>query len=136
MELVANWLSRKFSFEALWGLLSPWDAECGERRVTLAVRCTGAQLPPALLLMGVRWDVASPIRPRHVDALLLTRGVHVEHSTIHRWVVTDRQQREEALHRRQRPGWPSWRRDETDPSDAGPTPVSSFHLITRACRYG
>ena len=41
------------------------------------------------------------------------RGVHVDHSTINRWVVKYSPQLEEAFHRRKRPVWLSWRMDET-----------------------
>jgi putative transposase len=41
------------------------------------------------------------------------RGVHVDHSTINRWVIKYSPQLEEAFHRRKRPVWVSWRRDET-----------------------
>ena len=44
---------------------------------------------------------------------MLERGVHVDHSTINRWVVTYSPLLEEAFHRRKRPVWISWRRDET-----------------------
>jgi transposase-like protein len=44
---------------------------------------------------------------------MLERGVHVEHSTINRWVIQYSPQREEAFHRRKRPVWVSWRLDET-----------------------
>ena len=41
------------------------------------------------------------------------RGVHVDHSTINRWVIKYSPQLEEAFHRRKRPVWISWRMDET-----------------------
>jgi len=41
------------------------------------------------------------------------RGVDVDHSTINRWVIKYSPQLEEALHRRKRPVWVSWRMDET-----------------------
>jgi putative transposase len=44
---------------------------------------------------------------------LLKRGVHVDHSTINRWVVKYSPLLEEAFHRRKRPVWVSWRMDET-----------------------
>src|SRR5262245_13997743 len=73
----------------------------------------GAHLPPDIMLMGVRWDVAYPLRPRHVEAVLRARGVHVDHSTINRSVGTSSPLLAAALHRRQRPVWVSWRMDET-----------------------
>jgi transposase-like protein len=44
---------------------------------------------------------------------MLERGVHVDHSTINRWVVKYSPQLEEAFHRRKRSVWVSWRMDET-----------------------
>jgi putative transposase len=44
---------------------------------------------------------------------MLERGVHVDHSTINRWVVKYSPLLEEAFHRRKRPVWVSWRMDET-----------------------
>ena len=75
--------------------------------------CKGAHCPPDILLMGVRWSLAYPLRYRHVDALLEARGVPVAHATIQRWVVKYSPQLEEAFHRRKRPVWVSWRMDET-----------------------
>ena len=37
--------------------------------------------------MGVRWYVAYPLSTRHVEELMLERGVHVDHLTINRWVI-------------------------------------------------
>ena len=39
--------------------------------------------------------------------------MHVDHSTINRWVIKYSPQLEEAFHRRKRPVWVSWRMDET-----------------------
>jgi len=39
--------------------------------------------------------------------------VHVDHSTVHRWVIHYRPHLEKALPRRKRPVWVRWRRDET-----------------------
>jgi putative transposase len=50
---------------------------------------------------------------RHVEELMLERGVHVDHSTINRWVVNYSPPLEEAFHRRKRPVWIIWRMDET-----------------------
>ena len=54
-----------------------------------------------------------PLSTRHVEELMLERGVHVDHSTINRWVVKYSPPLEEAFHRRKRPVWISWRMDET-----------------------
>jgi putative transposase len=83
------------------------------RRETRAISFTGAHFPPDIILMDVRWYIAYPLSTRHVDELLLERGVPVDHSTINRWVVKYSPQLEEACHRRKRAVWVSWRRDET-----------------------
>jgi putative transposase len=79
----------------------------------MAISFKGAHFPPEIMLMGVRWYVAYPLSTRHVEELMLERGVHVDHSTINRWVVKYSPQLEEAFHRRKRPVWVSWRMDET-----------------------
>src|SRR5712692_3513061 len=79
----------------------------------MAVSFKGAHFPPDVILMGVRWYVAYPLSTRHVEELMLERGVHVDHSTINRWVIKYSPQLEEAFHRRKRPVWVSWRMDET-----------------------
>src|SRR6267143_5576944 len=82
-------------------------------RATMAINCKGAHCPPDIILMGIRWYVAYPLSPRHVEELMEERGVEVDHSTIHRWVSKYSPQLEEAFHRRKRPVWVSWRMDET-----------------------
>jgi len=79
----------------------------------MAISFKGAHFPQDMILMGVRRDVASPLSTRHVEELMLERGVHVDHSPINRWVVKHSPQLEEAFHRRKRPVWGSWRMDET-----------------------
>jgi len=79
----------------------------------MAMSFTGAQVPPAMMLTGVRWSVAYPWSTRPVDERMRERGVQVDHSTINRWVITYSPQLAEAFHRRMRPVWVSWRMDET-----------------------
>jgi putative transposase len=79
----------------------------------MAVSFKGAHLPQEIILTGIRWYVAYPLSPRHVEALRLERGVHVDHATINWWVIKYSPQLEEAFHRRKRPVWVSWRMDET-----------------------
>src|SRR5262245_31159049 len=83
-------------------------------RATMAVSFKGAHCPQEIMLPGVRWSVASLLNTRQVEELLRARGVHVAHSTVNRWVITDSPRLAEAFHHRQRPGWISWRMDETD----------------------
>ena len=79
----------------------------------MAISLKGAHFPADIILMGVRWYVAYPLSTRHVEELMLERGVHVDHSTINRWVVKYSPLLEDAFHRRKRPVWISWRMDET-----------------------
>jgi putative transposase len=79
----------------------------------MAVSFKGAHVPQDIILTGVRWYVPSPLSTRHVEELMLERGVHVDHSTINRWVIKYSPPLEEAFHRRKRPIWVSWRMDET-----------------------
>jgi putative transposase len=81
--------------------------------MTMAISFKGAHFPPEVILMGVRWYVAYPLSTRHVEEFMLERGVHVDHSTVSRWVTKDSPPLEEAFHRRKRPVWISWRMDET-----------------------
>ena len=79
----------------------------------MAISFKGAHFPQDIILMGVRWYLAYPLSYRHVEELMEERGVPVDHATIQRWVVKYSPQLEEALHRRKRPVWVSWRMDET-----------------------
>jgi putative transposase len=79
----------------------------------MTVSFKGAHFPQDIILTGVRWYVAYPLSTRHVEELMLERGVHVDHSTINRWVIKYSPRLEEAFHRRKRPVWVSWRLDET-----------------------
>jgi len=79
----------------------------------MAVSFKGAHFPQEIILPCVRWYVAYPLSARHIEELMLERGVHVDHSTVNRWVIKYSPQLEEAFHRRKRPVWVSWRMDET-----------------------
>src|SRR5438270_5995659 len=80
---------------------------------TMAISFKGANFPPDIMLMGVRWYLAYPLSYRHVEELLEERGVPIDHATIQRWVVKYSPLLEAAFHRRKRPVWVSWRMDET-----------------------
>jgi len=95
-------------------MISLHDQRDNMRERDMAISFKGAHFPPEVMLMGVRWYVAYPLSTRQVEELLEERGVHVDHSTINRWVIKDSPQLEEAFHRRKRPVWVSWRLDETD----------------------
>jgi putative transposase len=79
----------------------------------MAVSFQGAHFPQDIILTAVRWYVAYPLSTRHVEELMRERGVHVDHSTGNRWVITYSPQLEDTFHRRKRPVRGSWRMDET-----------------------
>jgi putative transposase len=86
----------------------------------MAVSFKGAHFPQDIILTGVRWYIAYPLSTRHVEELMLERGVHVDHSTVNRWVIKYSPQLEEAFHHRKRPARLSWRLDETIYQGQGP----------------
>jgi putative transposase len=71
----------------------------------MAVNFKGAHVPTEVLLMGVRWDVASPLSMRHVEERMEARGGKVDHATITRWVITYSSPLTAAFHRQKRPVW-------------------------------
>ena len=79
----------------------------------MAVSFKGAHFPQEIILPYVRWYVAYPLSTRHIEELMLERGVHVDDSTVNRCVIKYSPPLEEAFHRRKRPVWVSWRMDET-----------------------
>ena len=79
----------------------------------MALSLQGAHCPQDVMLLGVRWSVAYPLRTRHVEALMAERGVEVDPATINRGGIKDSPQLEKAFHRRKRPVGVSWRMDET-----------------------
>jgi putative transposase len=73
----------------------------------------GAHVAKDIILTCIRWYVAYPLSYRQLEELMQERGVAVDHTTINRWVLEYRPQREAAFHRRKQPVWRSWRMDET-----------------------
>src|SRR5262249_5322646 len=127
-----EWVCQELRSEGKKALLLVWDNAvlsqvfvCGDlwyglslgpmlpRRRRMAISFKGAHFPKDIILTGVRWYLAYPRSTRHVEELMLERGVHVDHSTINRWVIKYSPQLEEAFHRRKQPVWVSWRMDET-----------------------
>ena len=40
-----------------------------------------------IMMMSMRWYLSYALSYRHVEELLLERGVSIDHSTVQRWVV-------------------------------------------------
>src|SRR5262245_23086478 len=94
-------------------MISLGDRGATRGRKPMPVSFKGAHFPREIILTCVRWYVAYPLSTRHVEELMEERGVHVDHSTVNRWVIKYSPQLEEAFHRRKRPVERSWRMDET-----------------------
>ncbi|QGP57149.1 Integrase core domain protein (plasmid) [Piscirickettsia salmonis] len=65
-------------------------------------------------MMAIRWYIAYTLSYRDIEELMAERGIQVDHSTIHRWVVEYTPQLEGRFKKRykRQPG-ASWRLDET-----------------------
>jgi putative transposase len=75
-------------------------------------------IPLDTMLLCVRWYVAYPLSLRNLEEMMRERGLFVDHSTIHRWVMKLIPVLEEAFRKRKRKRGigavgKSWRLDET-----------------------
>jgi putative transposase len=43
--------------------------------------------PLKVMLVCVRWYAAYPLSLRHIEEMMIERGVFVDHSTVHRWAL-------------------------------------------------
>ena len=69
--------------------------------------------PLDVILVCVRWYVAYSLSLRNLEEMMAERGVDVDHSTVHRWVIKLVPLFEKAFRRYKRPVGKSWRMDET-----------------------
>ncbi|AKK25004.1 IS6 family transposase [Pandoraea oxalativorans] len=69
--------------------------------------------PLEVMLQCVRWYVAYSLSSRDLEEMMADRGVAVDHSTIHRWVIKLLPVFEKAIRRRLRSVGDNWRMDET-----------------------
>jgi putative transposase len=61
----------------------------------------------------VRWYVAYSLSLRNLEEMMAERGIEVDHSSVHRWVIKLVPLFEKAFRRHKRPVGKSWRMDET-----------------------
>ncbi len=73
----------------------------------------GSHFEKEIILWGVRWYVAYPLSYRQLEEMMEERGVSVDHSTLHRWVLKYAPELEKQFRHRKRPVGTSWRMDET-----------------------
>ena len=69
--------------------------------------------PLDVILQSVRWYVAYSLSLRDLEEMLAERGMDVDHSTVHRWVMKLVPLLEKAFRKHKRPVGRSWRMDET-----------------------
>lgn len=69
--------------------------------------------PLDVILLCVRWYVAYSLSLRNLEEIMEERGVDVDHSTVHRWVIKLVPLFEKAFRHHKRPVGKSWRMDET-----------------------
>ena len=66
-----------------------------------------------IIIMAVRWYLAYSLSYRQVEELLAERGIFVDHSTIHRWVVEYSPKLLKKFHKCKKKIHKSWRMNET-----------------------
>jgi putative transposase len=69
--------------------------------------------PLDVILLCVRWYVAYSLSLRNLEEMMAERGIEVDHSSVHRWVIKLLPVFEKAFRNRKRPVGKSWRVDET-----------------------
>src|ERR1700732_3161645 len=66
-----------------------------------------------VIVLCVRWYVAYSLSLRNLEEMMAERGIEVDHSSVHRWVIKLVPLFEKAFRRHKRPVGKSWRMDET-----------------------
>jgi putative transposase len=69
--------------------------------------------PLEVILLCVRWYVAYSLSLRNLEEMMAERGIGVDHSTVHRWVIKVVPLFEKTFRKLKRPVGKSWRVDET-----------------------
>src|SRR6202162_5238858 len=69
--------------------------------------------PLDVMLLCVRWYVAYSLSLRKLEEMMAERGIEVDHSTVHRWVIKLVPLFEKTFRRHKQPVGKSWRMDET-----------------------
>lgn len=73
----------------------------------------GRHFEGSVILLCVRWYLAYGLSLRDLEEMIAERGLVVDHSTIHRWVVKYAPQLLDAFQARKRPVMGKWHVDET-----------------------
>ena len=64
--------------------------------------------PIEVMLVCVRWYSAHPLSLRHIEEMMVERGVFVDHATVHRWSIKILPVLAAVFRRRKRPVGISW----------------------------
>lgn len=73
----------------------------------------GRHFDRSVILLCVRWYLAYNLSLRDLEEMMAERGLNVDHSTVHRWVVHFSPQLLERFNRRKRAVTAKWHMDET-----------------------
>ena len=74
---------------------------------------SGRHFNCSVILLCVRWYLAYNLSLRDLEEMMAERGIHVDHSTIHRWVARFSPLLLERFNHRKRPVTRKWHVDET-----------------------
>ena len=69
--------------------------------------------PVDIIAQCVRWYLAYSLSLRDLEEMMAERGIHVDHSTLHRWVIRLVPLLDKAFRRHKRHPGRRWRMDET-----------------------
>jgi putative transposase len=73
----------------------------------------GRHCDRSVILLCVRWYLAYGLSLRNLEEMMAERGVSVDHTTVHRWVIRYSPELLERFNRRKRPVSRKWHVDET-----------------------
>ena len=73
----------------------------------------GLRFDRSVILLCVRWYLAYNLSLRDLEEMMAERGLSIDHSTVHRWVVRFAPQLLERFNRRKRTVTGKWHLDET-----------------------
>ena len=71
------------------------------------------RFPIDIILVCIRWYAAYPLSYRHLEEMMMERGVFVDHSSINRWAIRFLPWLEKVFRKHKRQVSGSWRMDET-----------------------
>ncbi len=69
------------------------------------------RFPIEVILVCIRWYAAYPLSYRHIEEMMVERGVVVDHSSINRWSIRFLPILEKVFRQQKRPVGISWRMD-------------------------